>query len=217
MSASISMSAWSILGRSGLFVLAVACSQAAPPKHGTITSMSLASRADWKACEHGVPEEVCTRCHPERLQAYKDRGDYCKEHGVPESQCLTCHPDLDFSPAKPAPSGADVQEIAKNGADVPALEPFLVPGKVTVFDFYAGWCPPCRKVDEYLHERLGERAFAIRKIDVSSWDSPVAKRWLARVPNLPYLIVYARDGRRVADISGPDFAAIDRALDEAAR
>jgi thiol-disulfide isomerase/thioredoxin len=197
-------------------MLIAACA-GAPPAHGTITSLSLAKAHDWKACEHRVPEEVCTRCHPERLQAYKDRGDYCKEHGVPESQCLECHPDLDFSPPKPAPANADVKEIAKSGEDIPALEPFVVAGQVTVFDFWAGWCPPCRKVDEHLHQKLGERAFAIRKIDVSSWDSPVAKRWLARVPSLPYLVVYARDGRRVAAISGPDFAAIDSALEEAAR
>ena len=200
----------------GVVWLFAACSPA-PTKHGTITSLSLAREHDWKACEHGVPEEVCTRCQPERLQAYKDRGDYCKEHGVPESQCLECHPDLDFSPPKPAPANADVKEIAKGGEDLPALEPFVVKGQVTVFDFYAGWCPPCRKVDEHLHRKLAERAFAIRKIDVSSWESPVAKRWLARVPTLPYLVVYARDGRQVATIAGPDFAAIDRALAEAAR
>lgn len=198
--------------------LLAACATAAPePKHGTISSMSLAKSHDWKACEHGVPEEVCTRCHPEKLQAFKDRNDYCVEHGVPESQCLKCHPDLNFAPPKPAPANADVQEIAKGGADVPALEPFVVADKVTVFDFYAGWCPPCRDVDEHLHGKLAEQTFAIRKIDVSAWDSPVAKRWLGRVPNLPYLVIYARDGRRVAEISGPDYAAIDRALAEAAR
>jgi thiol-disulfide isomerase/thioredoxin len=193
-----------------------ACSSA-PPAHGTITSMSLASEHDWKPCEHEVPAEVCTRCKPERLQAYKERGDYCPEHGIPESQCLECHPDLDFSPPKAAPADADVKAIAQAGEDIAALEPFVVAGTVTVFDFYAGWCPPCRKVDEHLHAKLAERAFAIRKIDVSSWDSPVAKRWLAKVPNLPYLVIYGRDGKRVAEISGPDFAAIDQALELGAR
>ena len=91
----------------------------------------------------------------------------------------------------------------------------MVAGTVTVFDFYAGWCPPCRKVDEHLHRKLGERAFAIRRIDVSSWDSPVAKRWLAKVPELPYLVVYARDGRQVTALAGSDFVAIDRALEQA--
>jgi thiol-disulfide isomerase/thioredoxin len=201
----------------GLALLVLGCSSGTPTKHGTITSMSVAKSHDWKACEHGVPEEVCTRCEPARLAAFKERGDYCPEHGVPESQCLKCHPDLDFSPPKPAPANADVQEIAKGGADVPALEPHLVSGKVTVFDFYASWCPPCRKVDEHLHAKLAEHAFAIRKIDVSAWDSPVAKRWLSQVPDLPYLVIYGRDGERVAAISGPDFEAIDRALEEGAR
>jgi thiol-disulfide isomerase/thioredoxin len=202
-----------VLGMTGFLW---ACSSA-PPPHGTITSMSLASTHDWKACEHEVPEEVCTRCKPERLQAYKDRGDYCIEHDVPESQCLECHPDLDFSPPKEPPPNADVQQIAKGGEDLPALEPFVVAGKVTVFDFYAGWCPPCRKVDEHLHAKLATETFAIRKIDVSSWDSPVAKRWLAKVPNLPYVVVYGRDGKRVAEISGPDFAAIDDAIAQGAQ
>jgi thiol-disulfide isomerase/thioredoxin len=196
--------------------LLISCAQSAPP-HGTISSMSVASSHDWKACEHDVPEEVCTRCRPERLQAFKDRGDYCIEHGIPESQCLKCHPDLDFSPPKPAPEGADVQEIAKGGADVPALEPYLAKDKVTVFDFWAAWCPPCRKVDEHLHGKLAEHAFAIRKIDVSAWDSPVAKRWLAQVPSLPYLVIYGRDGKRVAEISGPDFEAIDAAISAGAK
>ena len=200
----------------GLVALVWACSSGAPP-HGTITSMSLASEHDWQACEHEVPAEVCTRCKPERLQAYKERGDYCKEHGVPESQCLKCHPDLDFSPPKAPPPNADVQVLSQGGEDIAALEPFVVAGKVTVFDFYAGWCPPCRKVDEHLHAKLAEQAFAIRKIDVSSWDSPVAKRWLAQVPNLPFVVVYGRDGRKVAEISGPDFAAIDRALEQGAQ
>lgn len=199
-----------------LLVLCAACAPA-PHEHGKLTSMSLASKHDWKACPHGVPDEVCTRCHPELLQAFKDRGDYCAEHGVPESQCLECHPDLDFSPMAPAPAGADVVEIAKGGEDVPALEPFLAAGKVTVFDFYAAWCPPCRKVDEHLHEKLREQPIAIRKIDVRAWDSPVARRWLAKVPNLPYLIVYGRDGKRIAEISGLNFPALDAALEAGAR
>src|SRR5688572_22813954 len=105
--------------------------------HGTITPMSVASRQDWKACEHGVPEEVCVQCQPERAAKFKQRGDWCPEHDVPESQCLKCHPDLDFSPPKAAPAQADVREIAENGAELAALEPHRVPGKITIFDFYA--------------------------------------------------------------------------------
>jgi len=41
---------------------------------------------------HGVPEGLCTRCHPILIAAFKAEGDWCEEHGLPESQCLVCNP-----------------------------------------------------------------------------------------------------------------------------
>jgi thiol-disulfide isomerase/thioredoxin len=191
---------------------------ASSPQHGTITPMSVASKRDWKACKHEVPEEVCVQCHPERAAKFKARGDWCGEHAVPESQCLKCHPDLDFSPPKAPPAQADVAEIDTRGGELAALEPHRVAGKVTVFDFYAAWCPPCRKVDEHLYPKLEKRNdIAIRKINVESWDTPLAERWLDDVPELPYLVVYAKNGRKVRAIAGAKFAEIDRAIDEASR
>ncbi len=190
----------------------------APATHGRSTSMSIASSADWKACEHRVPAEVCVRCHPKRIPAYKERGDWCPEHDRPESQCLECSPDLDFSPPEPPPAGADIRDVGRPGADVPALEPLVVTGKVTVFDFHAAWCPPCRKVDEHLYPIAARRAdLAIRKIDVESWDTPVAERWLRNVKELPWIVVYDRNGRRVGGIAGAKLDAIDRMLREASR
>lgn len=180
--------------------------------------MSVASRHDWKACEHGVPEEVCVRCHPERAASFKQKKDWCPEHDVPESQCLKCHPDLDFSPPKQPPARADVVALVSDGRDLPALEPHLVANKVTVFDFHAAWCPPCRKVDEHLYPILAQRSdIALRKIDVGSWDTPVAARWLDGVPELPYLLIYDKQGKRVAAISGARLKELDAALAEASR
>jgi thiol-disulfide isomerase/thioredoxin len=201
-----------------LAVILAACASASGGGHGSVTPMSIASRDDWKACEHGVPDEVCVRCRPERAAKFKQRGDWCGEHDVPESQCLKCHPDLDFSPPKKPPAQADIQEIAKFGEDLPALEPHRVAGKVTIFDFYAAWCPPCRKVDEHLYPTLAKRSdIAVRKINVGSWDTPVAERFLRDVPELPYLIVYGKNGQRVGAISGAKLADIDRVVEEAGR
>jgi thiol-disulfide isomerase/thioredoxin len=201
-----------------LFAVVPLTGCASQPTHGTITSSSIASSHDWKACQHRVPEEVCVRCKPERAASFKQKGDWCPEHDVPESQCLECHPDLDFSPPSAPPQGADVVQLVSDGRDLPALEPHRVPNKITVFDFHAAWCPPCRKVDEHLYPTLAKRPdIAVRKIDVGSWDTPVAQRWLSEVPELPYLVIFDKQGRKVAAIAGAKLEEIDRALAEASR
>ncbi|AWV91412.1 efflux RND transporter periplasmic adaptor subunit [Bradymonas sediminis] len=35
---------------------------------------------------------MCTKCHPELVDGYKEAGDWCDEHGFPESVCPQCHP-----------------------------------------------------------------------------------------------------------------------------
>ncbi|MDB4971238.1 MAG: Cobalt/zinc/cadmium efflux transporter, rane fusion protein CzcB family [Myxococcales bacterium] len=170
-------------------------------------------------CTHGVACETCVKCHPELAEKFRAAGDWCPEHGVPESQCAICHPEV-VRAAPRAPSGADVQKLVEGGRDVDALEPLVVPGKVTIFDFYADWCGPCREVDAHVFQLLAARSdLAYRKLDIVSWDSPLARHHLvaARVPNLPYVVVYAKNGRRVRAISGLDLAALDRAVEEAAR
>lgn len=199
-------------------VLLAGTSCASSPAHGTITSMSVATRHDWKACPHGVPEEACVQCHPERAARFKQKGDWCPEHDVPESQCLKCHPDLDFSPPAKPPQTADVAQLVSDGRDLPALEPHRVANKITVFDFHAAWCPPCRKVDEHLYPILAKRSdIAVRKINIGSWDTPVAERWLKEVPELPYLVIYDKQGKRVATIAGAQLKELDQAIAEASR
>lgn len=184
---------------------------------GTISSLSRAKTADAKFCEHKVPEERCTRHHPELAAEFKDVGDWCSEHDVPESQCLICHPELTFEPLPPTPADADVKTIAEKGADVPSLEAHVVPGKVTVFDFYAEWCAPCVEIDVHMIELLGKRSdVAYRKLDVARWDSPLAKRYMKKISGLPYVVVYGKDGKIVKPIVGYNIKALDAAIDEGA-
>ncbi len=116
-------------------------------RHGKITTLSAASSEDFVRCEHKVPQEVCTRCNNHLIPKFKAAGDWCSEHDVPESQCFKCHPDLTFAPLPHLKDGADLQEISAAGEDVPDLGAHAVKGKVTVFDFYAVWCAPCRQVE----------------------------------------------------------------------
>jgi thiol-disulfide isomerase/thioredoxin len=203
---------WSII----VAVLLAACASSAPVKHGTISTLSAATSENSPRCEHEVPREVCTRCNPELVPRFKAAKDWCVEHAVPESQCFECHPDLTFDPLPPVPPNADLAELSREGEDVASLEAHLAPGKVTLFDFYAVWCAPCRKIDAHVFTLLGKRNdVALRKLNVVSWETPLARRYLKNVSELPYVVVYGKDGQRVEAVSGLDLEALDRAIEKA--
>jgi thiol-disulfide isomerase/thioredoxin len=200
------------------------CAASSPPppgsagsSHGKLSELSRVE-GDVVLCDHEVPEQVCTRHHPELVAKFQRSGDWCQEHGVPESQCLTCHPDLTFDPLPQLGPDADIAWLAKAGEDVPSLELHAAKGKVTVFDFYADWCAACRKVDGHVYGKLaaGDKTIAYRKLNVVDWDSPLARRYVRKVPSLPFLVIHGPDGKRVATLHGADLAALDRALEKAA-
>lgn len=184
--------------------------------HGTITTLSAANSENYERCQHKVPKEVCTRCNPHLTARFKAANDWCVEHGLPESQCLECHPDLTFAPLPALPPGSDLAELSRQGEDVASLEAHAVKGKVTLFDFYAVWCAPCRTVDAHLFPQLGtDSDIAVRKLNVVSWDTPLAARYLHGIPSLPYIVVFGKDGRRRGAIAGLNIVGLDRAIAEA--
>lgn len=89
----------------------------------------------------------------------------------------------------------DIMIIAR-GEEIQVKE-HLVPEKYTVIDFYADWCTTCRKVTPVLEE-LARRdsIIALRKVNVVSWDSPVAQQYGLKA--LPYLLLYDPQGKLLA-------------------
>src|SRR5688572_15743049 len=145
---------------------ALACATTPQPKMGVISDLS---RVEGTAefCEHKVPEQVCTRHHPELIPKFKAVNDWCPPHEVPESQCLICHPELTFEALPRLREGADLAILSKAGEDVGDLVAHAVPGKVTVFDFYADWCAGCREIDLHAYKLLNARTdLAVRKLNV---------------------------------------------------
>ena len=119
-----------------------------------------------------------------------------------------------YAAAEEFAAGLDVEWISRAGEEVD-LEAHVVPGKVTVFDFYAVWCGPCREVDEEMHTILkASSSVALRKINVVDWSSPVAEEYLQRVGGLPYVVVYGNDGRRVEAIEGLNLKRLRRAIEK---
>jgi hypothetical protein len=55
----------------------------------------------------------------------------------------------------------------------------------------------------------------VRKVNVPSWESAVAREHLSQVPTLPYLLVWGADGQRRGSVAGFDLERLDALLKEA--
>jgi hypothetical protein len=69
------------------------CNKAASESAPVAAATQVSGEVGWWCDEHGVPEEVCTRCNPKLVADFKAKGDWCKAHECPDSQCFTCHPE----------------------------------------------------------------------------------------------------------------------------
>ena len=57
---------------------------------------------------------------------------------------------------------------------------------------------------------------ALRKLNIVSWETPLARSQLASASTLPYLVVYGRAGRPVRVLEGVDLDALDAAIAQGA-
>ncbi|MGB0590456.1 MAG: thioredoxin domain-containing protein [Myxococcota bacterium] len=107
--------------------------------------------------------------------------------------------------------------IISRGEEV-TLSEHLAAGKVTVVDFYADWCGPCRRVAIVMNAIMSDRAdVALRKVDIVDWDTPVAQQHMREVTQLPFTIVFDGQGNEVRRIVGLDIPGLHAAIEEASK
>ena len=83
----------------------------------------------------------------------------------------------------------------------------LALGNVTIVDFYADWCGPCRRLSPSLEQMAtNDPEIALRKIDIINWRTPVAQQF--NIHSIPQVNIYDRKGGLVGTVSGVDLDQI---------
>jgi thiol-disulfide isomerase/thioredoxin len=106
-----------------------------------------------------------------------------------------------------AARGQDV-EVIDHGQQIDIAK-YLAIGNVTVIEFYADWCGPCKQVSPVLEQMArNDPEIAVRKIDIVNWGTPVAKQY--NIHLIPQVNVYNRSGQLVGSVAGVNLDQVKR-------
>jgi len=99
---------------------------------------------------------------------------------------------------------------AVTGSD---LSKSLVAGKVTIVDFYADWCGPCRRIGPIL-EKLAkdDSEVVLRKVNVDQNSALAAKHG---VRGIPHILVFDKAGKEIGKVVGADADGVNRLVAKA--
>jgi thiol-disulfide isomerase/thioredoxin len=96
--------------------------------------------------------------------------------------------------------------VISHGAQVD-INQHLAFGSVTVVDFYADWCGPCRQLSPSLEQMArSDPEVALRKIDIVNWRTAVVQQF--NIHSIPQVNVYDRSGRLIGTVVGVDFERV---------
>jgi len=104
-------------------------------------------------------------------------------------------------------SGSTKKFMLISGGGAVDMKKLLAPGKVTIVDFFAEWCGPCKTIGPQL-EKLNKEDpdVVLRKVDIIKWGTPVTKQF--DIKAIPRIHVYDRKGKLVGSVPGASMDAV---------
>jgi len=104
-------------------------------------------------------------------------------------------------------------EVISHGEQVDIQE-HCERGKITIVDFYADWCGPCKQAAPVLEELVNKDSdLVLRKIDVVKWGTPVCQQF--GINGIPFIQVYDGLGNKVGELKGFGKAALEGLINRA--
>ena len=111
-----------------------------------------------------------------------------------------------------ATTDGDVTELARGGESF-RLEDAIVPGRVTVIDFWAEWCGPCAHVDETLRALAAEHPrLSVRRAEIVDFEQPIGREHFDGEGALPHLWIINGEGDVVDRFTESDPGAVRRRI-----
>ena len=104
----------------------------------------------------------------------------------------------DAARAKAAAPQVEKIRIISNGGQQVDLPSLLVEGKVTIVDFFAEWCGPCRRLGPRLEQLAKDNAdIVLLKIDIVNWGTPIVQQF--GIQSVPNVRVYRGSKEQIGD------------------